>query len=128
MNIYVGNLPYKTDSDTLRELFESYGKVDSAEVIVDRRSGRSRGYGFVEMSNDDEAAKAVEALNGTEHEGRNLRVDFSRPREEGQPRQQRPRQGHRNQSAKRGRPVQQQASTSEQKSGGVLGFIKKIFG
>lgn len=127
MNIYVGNLPYKTDSDTLRELFESYGSVNSAEVIVDRRSGRSRGYGFVEMSNDDEAKQAVEALNGSEHGGRNLRVDFSRPREEGQPRQPRSRQGQRNQSGQRGKPAQQQAKRSEQKSGGVLGFIKKIF-
>lgn len=80
MNIYVGNLPYRTDDQELRELFESYGTVASARVIMDRETGRSKGFGFVEMPDDGEAQAAIEATNELEHAGRNLRVNESRPR------------------------------------------------
>lgn len=81
--LYVGNLPYSTTTDTLQELFGQYGNVASAQVIADRETGRSKGFGFVEMSSDDEAASAIEALNGKEWEGRSLTVNEARPREEG---------------------------------------------
>jgi RNA recognition motif-containing protein len=81
-NIYVGNLPYDTSGDDLVELFQSYGTVSSGQVIIDKFSGRSRGFGFVEMSQDDEAQVAIEALNGTPYGGRPLTVNEARPREE----------------------------------------------
>lgn len=79
--LYVGNLSYNVDSATLQQLFEAHGSVLSAEVIADRETGRSKGFGFVEMSNDDEATAAMNALNGTQHEGRTLNVNEARPRE-----------------------------------------------
>ncbi|MFP4056490.1 MAG: RNA recognition motif domain-containing protein [Candidatus Brocadiia bacterium] len=79
-NIYVGNLPYSVTDDQLRELFEPYGEVRSAKVIMDRVSGRSRGFGFVEMFNDNEASAAIEGLNGNDMEGRSLTVNVARPR------------------------------------------------
>ena len=72
-NIYVGNLPWSFKDDTLRELFEEHGEVSDAKVIVDRMSGRSRGFGFVEM--EDGADAAIEALNGVDFKGRALRVN-----------------------------------------------------
>ena len=81
-NIYVGNLPYDTTGDDLVELFQQYGTVTSGQVIIDKFSGRSRGFGFVEMSQDDEAQAAIEALNGTPYGGRPLTVNEARPREE----------------------------------------------
>ena len=81
MNIYVGNLPYSTTNEDLRETFENFGAVDDARVISDRDSGRSKGFGFVEMPNDDEARAAIEDLNGREMDGRALTVNEARPRE-----------------------------------------------
>jgi RNA recognition motif-containing protein len=81
-NIYVGNLPYDTTGDDLVELFQTYGTVSSGQVIIDKFSGRSRGFGFVEMAQDDEAQAAIEALNGTPYGGRPLTVNEARPREE----------------------------------------------
>lgn len=81
-NIYVGNLPYDTTGDDLVELFQTYGTVTSGQVIIDKFSGRSRGFGFVEMSNDDEAQQAIDALNGQPMGGRPLTVNEARPREE----------------------------------------------
>lgn len=81
MKIYVGNLAYSTTSEDLRELCEKYGDVTSADVISDRDSGRSKGFGFVEMAGNDAAAKAIEALNGTEFQGRTITVNEARPRE-----------------------------------------------
>lgn len=81
-NIYVGNLPYDTTGDDLVELFQQYGTVTSGQVIIDKFSGRSRGFGFVEMSQDEEAQAAVAALNGTPYGGRPLTVNEARPREE----------------------------------------------
>jgi RNA recognition motif-containing protein len=81
-NIYVGNLPYDTTGDDLVELFQTYGTVTSGQVIIDKFSGRSRGFGFVEMDRDDEAQAAIDALNGTPYGGRPLTVNEARPREE----------------------------------------------
>jgi RNA recognition motif-containing protein len=80
--IYVGNLSYQmTDSD-VRSLFEEHGTVESVQVIVDRETGRPKGFGFVEMSTDEEAQAAISALNGREVDGRALTVNEARPREE----------------------------------------------
>src|SRR5262245_44642813 len=81
-NIYVGNLPYDTTGDDLVELFQAYGTVTSGQVIIDKFSGRSRGFGFVEMANDDEAQAAIDGLNGKPFSGRPLTVNEARPREE----------------------------------------------
>jgi RNA recognition motif-containing protein len=81
-NIYVGNLPWTFKDDELKGLFEEHGEVTSAKVIVDRESGRSRGFGFVEMASADEAASAIEALNGQEAEGRELKVNEAKPRDD----------------------------------------------
>jgi len=123
MNIYVGNLPYRTEKEELQEVFEEFGEVESVDIIVDRRSGRSRGYGFVSMPNEGEAKLAVEELNGSELDGRNLRVDFSRPKQEGQSRGRR-HSGQRNNQGQRSRPAQQE---TQQKSGGLLAKIKGFF-
>jgi len=80
--LYVGNLSYNVSSSDLEELFSSYGTVQSAQVISDRESGRSKGFGFVEMGSDDEAQAAIRALNGQEHIGRPLTVNEARPRED----------------------------------------------
>ncbi len=80
--LYVGNLPHSTTENELQGLFASYGNVQSAQVIVDRDTGRSKGFGFVEMSADAEAQSAIDALNGQEFGGRPLTVNEARPREE----------------------------------------------
>lgn len=85
-NIYVGNLPWSATQDDLYQLFSQYGKVVSAEVIIDRETGRSKGFGFVKMDVDSEAQQAIEALNGAMHENRPLTVNEARPREERGPR------------------------------------------
>jgi RNA recognition motif-containing protein len=82
MNIYVGNLPFETTEAELRELFEDFGEVESAKVIVDKFSGRSRGFAFVEMPVETEAQAAISALNGTDLKSRTLRVNEARPRTE----------------------------------------------
>ena len=78
--LYVGNLKYTATSENLQDLFEKYGSVSSAQVLSDRETGRSRGFGFVEMSNDNEAELAIEGLDGQEHDGRRLTVNEARPR------------------------------------------------
>jgi len=80
--LYVGNLSYSTGNSELEELFSSYGTVQSAEVISDRDTGRSKGFGFVEMASDSEAEAAINALNGKEFGGRRLMVNEARPRED----------------------------------------------
>ncbi len=80
MDIYVGNLPWSCNDDDLREMFQSYGEVDGARVIQDRETGRSRGFGFVQMPNAEEAGKAIEGLNGQDFSGRPLRVNESQPK------------------------------------------------
>ena len=89
--IYVGNLPYDTTDADLADLFSQKGEVVSAKVITDRFSGRSKGFGFVEMSNDQEANAAIEALNDADLKGRPLRVNETRPKEERPERNDRPR-------------------------------------
>lgn len=79
--LYVGGLSYDTTEDTLRDTFSQAGTVESANIIIDRSSGRSKGFGFVEMSSDEEAQKAVETLNGKDLDGRNLTVNEARPQE-----------------------------------------------
>lgn len=83
MNIYVGNLSFKTTEAELKQAFESFGSVTSVNVITDRETGRPRGFGFVEMASADEARKAIEGLNGTNVGGRDLTVNEARPREGG---------------------------------------------
>jgi RNA recognition motif-containing protein len=80
MNIYVGNLSYDTTEPGLRAAFEEHGEVASAKVITDRDTGRSRGFGFVEMPSDDEANAAIQALDGADLDGRTLKVNQARPR------------------------------------------------
>src|SRR3982751_3126736 len=80
--LYVGNLSYQVDSSELEQLFGAHGQVLSAQVINDRDTGRSKGFGFVEMANDQEADAAVAALNGQQHDGRALTVNEARPRED----------------------------------------------
>jgi RNA recognition motif-containing protein len=79
--LYVGNLSYDTTGSDLEQLLGQHGTVQSAEVIQDRESGRSKGFGFVEMGSDEEAAAAINALNGAEHDGRNLTVNEAKPKE-----------------------------------------------
>jgi RNA recognition motif-containing protein len=79
--IYVGGLPYSTTDPQLQALFSAHGTVESAQVIVDKFTGRSKGFGFVEMTTDSEAANAIAALNGTELDGRTLNVSEAKPRE-----------------------------------------------
>ena len=85
--LYVGNLSYNTTGSELEQLFSQHGTVQSAEVIADRDTGRSKGFGFVQMGSDEEAQAAIAALNGQDHMGRNLTVNEAKPRED------RPRSG-----------------------------------
>src|SRR5271170_7335580 len=80
--LYVGNLSYQVDSSELEQLFSAHGQVTSAQIINDRETGRSKGFGFVEMSSDAEAQAAIDGLNGQQHNGRALTVNEARPREE----------------------------------------------
>jgi RNA recognition motif-containing protein len=81
--LYVGNLAYSVSDGDLEQMFAAHGSVTSAQVIMDRDTGRSKGFGFVEMGNDQEAQAAIAALNGTEHDGRTLTVNEARPKEGG---------------------------------------------
>jgi RNA recognition motif-containing protein len=80
MKLYVGNLPYNTSEDDLRTLFSQYGSVDSVAIITDRDTGRSKGFGFVEFGNDEEAKNAIQGLSGQEYGGRALTVNEARPK------------------------------------------------
>lgn len=80
MNIYVGNLSFDTSDDDLRQLFESHGQISSVNIIRDKFSGQSRGFGFVEMSSDEEAEAVIEKLNAVELNGRTLNINRARPR------------------------------------------------
>ena len=81
-NIFVGNLNFNTGEDELRQLFEGYGQVDRVSIMTDRETGRSRGFGFVEMTNAEEAERAIAALNGSQMGGRTLNVNEARPKPE----------------------------------------------
>lgn len=80
-NLYVGNLPFRTTDEDLDQAFSSFGTVRSAKVIMDRETGRSRGFGFVEMETEEEAKAAVQGMDGADFDGRNLKVNIARPRE-----------------------------------------------
>lgn len=80
LKIYVGNLSFRSDEDSLRDLFGRHGEVASVSIITERETGRSRGFGFVEMPNHDEGRAAIEAINGAELDGRTLTVNEARPR------------------------------------------------
>lgn len=80
--LYVGNLPFSADDSSIKELFSKSGTVTSASVIHDKETGRSKGFGFIEMSSEQEAATAIENLNGKELEGRALKVNLAKPKEE----------------------------------------------
>lgn len=82
MNIYVGNLPYSIDRDQLREIFAQYGEVRAARIVTERETGKSKGYGFVDMDNNEEANAAIAALNGTDIGGRKAVINEARPRED----------------------------------------------
>ena len=80
--LYVGGLPYEITDDRLQEIFSAHGTVESSRVITDRETGRSRGFGFVEMSSQEEAQQAIDKLNGTDLEGRSLTVNEAKPKEQ----------------------------------------------
>ncbi len=80
MNIYVGNLNFKVNEDSLKEVFEEFGAVNSAKIITDKYSGRSKGFGFIEMEDQSDATAAIEALNGKVLEGRDMVVNEAKPR------------------------------------------------
>lgn len=79
-NIFAGNLPFSVSDSSLRELFAQHGTVTSAKVVLDRDTGRSRGFGFVEMATDDDAQQAISSLNGSNVDGRQINVNIARPR------------------------------------------------
>ncbi len=81
-NIFVGNLPYTATEGDLQQLFSQHGSVNRTQIIIDRETGRSKGFGFVEMPNDDEAVRAIEALNNFDLNGRAIAVNEARPREQ----------------------------------------------
>jgi RNA recognition motif-containing protein len=83
MNIFVSNLSFKVDEESLKQLFQNYGEVTSCKIITDKFTGRSRGFGFVEMKNDNEGQSAIDGLNATDHEGRSISVSVAKPRTEG---------------------------------------------
>lgn len=83
MNIYVGNLNYEVSEDDLKTLFAEYGEVESAKIIIDKYSGRSKGFGFVEMPNQEEGQKAIDELNGAEYKGRNMKVNMAQEKKSG---------------------------------------------
>ncbi|MEA3513265.1 MAG: RNA-binding protein [Campylobacterota bacterium] len=87
MQIYVGNMNYRTTEDMINELFSAYGEVESVKLISDRETGRAKGFGFVTMNDDAAGKEAIEALNEKEFDGRSLRINEARPREE-RPRRQ----------------------------------------
>jgi len=81
-NIFVGNLSFNTNEDELRKIFEGYGQVDRVSILTDRDTGRSRGFGFVEMASDEDGEKAIAALNGSQVGGRTINVNEARPKTE----------------------------------------------
>ncbi|MCD7963707.1 MAG: RNA-binding protein [Rikenellaceae bacterium] len=82
MNIYISNLNFRTEKESLQALFEQYGEVSSANIITDRETGRSRGFGFVEMTSDSDAQEAIDSLNETDFEGKTINVSVAKPRPE----------------------------------------------
>lgn len=127
MNIYVGNLAYTVSDEELRAAFARHGTVSSAEVIIDRRSGRSRGYGFVEMPDEAQARAAIAALNGAEIKGRGVRVDVSQPKAEGAGAARPGREAAEPPRARR-RPAAPATPSTPARRRGLMGFLKRLFG
>jgi RNA recognition motif-containing protein len=88
MNIYIGNLPYSVTDGDLRDKFSEFGQVHSANIIIDKFSGRSKGFGFVDMPNESEARTAIDAMNDKDFKGRTIKVNEARPREQRPPRRE----------------------------------------
>jgi RNA recognition motif-containing protein len=88
MNIYIGNLPYSVTDGDLRDKFSEFGQVHSANIITDKFSGRSKGFGFVDMPNEGEAREAIDAMNDKDFKGRTIKVNEARPREQRPPRRE----------------------------------------
>ena len=116
MNIYVGNLPYKVRDEELRDAFEEFGEVYSAEVIVDRRSNRSKGYGFVRMDTESEAQDAIDALHRSDFHGRELRVQPANSGDKS------------SESSKRRRRKQSKYRKRSEKEFSIMSFFKSLFG
>ena len=116
MNIYVGNLPYKVRNEELRDAFEEFGEVYSAEVIVDRRSNRSKGYGFVRMDTESEAHEAIDALHRSDFYGRELRVQPANSGDKS------------SDSSKRRRRNQNRNQSKPEKRFSIVTFFKNLFG
>ena len=114
INIYVGNIPYDVRSQALREIFEEFGEVVSAEIIFDRQKRRSKGYGFVEMASAEDGLEAIEELDGEEIEGRRLRVRQAQGKAK----------GPRHRSAGDHNAKRYDAG----KNRGILGFFRRLFG
>jgi RNA recognition motif-containing protein len=129
MNIYVGNLAYSVSAADLKAEFEKFGEVTSAEVIINRHTGRSRGYGFVKMADQAGGSAAVQALNGSEFHGRTMRVDESKPDTEKRSRTAVPRRGPAARHASHGARPRQAAAKDRaaSKSGGLFGFVRNLF-
>ena len=138
MNIYVSNLSYSATDDNLNELFAAYGEVTSAKVIFDKYTNRSRGFGFVEMSNDQDATAAINALNQTDHMGKTINVSEAQPREDrprrdDRPREDRPRRdddrGNRDAAPREDKPKEDRASNGRrgESSKAAPTYEKKYF-
>lgn len=130
MNLYVGNLAYSVSAAELKAEFEKFGEVLSAEVVINRHTGRSRGYGFVKMTNRAEGSAAVKALDGVVFRGRALRVDEARPDAEKRSRAAAPRRGHLPHQAAHGARVRPHGAAAENASarrGGLFGFVRRLF-
>jgi len=129
MNIYVGNLAYSVSAAELKAEFEKFGEVLSAEVIINRHTGRSRGYGFVKMRSHADGGAAVKALDGIQFHGRALRVDESRPDTEKRSRAATPRRGHAPRHASHGARARPHgaAETAAARHGGLFGFVRRLF-
>jgi RNA recognition motif-containing protein len=129
MNIYVGNIPYTVTEDEIRVVFERYGKVTTVALVIDRRTNRSRGYGFVEMPNDKDARTAIRELDGSDFHGRSLRVDQSQPRTNRRvnpvDRRMAPGGSRRQEDLAHHYPHSRKPAA---RNGGLLGFLKRLFG
>lgn len=128
MNIYVGNLAYSVSAAELKAEFEKFGDVLSAEVIINRHTGRSRGYGFVKMASHAAGSAAVKALDGLEFHGRALRVDESRPDSGKRAHSATPRRSHASRHASHGARARSHGvgETAAAKRGGLFGFVRRL--
>lgn len=118
ISIYIGNLPYDTTEDQVVELFKPFGEVNRAALVTDRETGRPRGFGFVEMPNDDEARKAIEGLSGKDYEGRPLTVNEARNRAAQRNSANLSRSAHKSEGDDADKPVDSDDTTSAEQTGG----------